>query len=213
MCIGYLSAFRACAEKFKLVVEVFVTCGELDFLFQVVYRAGGVDGFDGATFCADQVVAVLARKKKGEIGGTFVESDVLLASDRQDGDFFGAGVAIWHVRLQNMPASEVPSCGPGFEYIMDNCALFDALSMIFQGSGECAEVVWRLLGLSMPSWVIIGLGGLLIAVFAAWKMSRESSVDELAMGERFFYPLWRFLVRYITPVAVIIVFFNAIGIL
>jgi NSS family neurotransmitter:Na+ symporter len=60
--------------------------------------------------------------------------------------------------------------------------------------------------------IMLPLGGLLIAIFAAWKMSRASSVDELAMGDRFFYPLWRFLVRYITPVAVIIVFLNAIGI-
>jgi len=61
--------------------------------------------------------------------------------------------------------------------------------------------------------VMLPLGGLLIAIFAAWKMSRESSVDELAMGERFFYPVWRFLVRYITPVAVSIVFLNATGII
>lgn len=85
---------------------------------------------------------------------------------------FGVGVAVWHVRLQNMPASEVPSCGPGFEYIMDNFALFDALSMIFEGSGECAEVAWRLLGLSMPSWVIVGLGGLLVA--GVWNNLRKA---------------------------------------
>ncbi|MDH3526072.1 MAG: sodium-dependent transporter [Gammaproteobacteria bacterium] len=61
--------------------------------------------------------------------------------------------------------------------------------------------------------IMLPLGGLLIAVFAAWKMKRESSVDELAMGDGFFYWLWRFLVRYITPVAVAIVFLNAIGII
>jgi len=60
--------------------------------------------------------------------------------------------------------------------------------------------------------IMLPLGGLLIAIFAAWKMSRTSSADELRMGDRFFYPLWRFLVRYITPIAVIIVFLNAIGI-
>jgi disulfide bond formation protein DsbB len=76
---------------------------------------------------------------------------------------FGVGVASWHVRLQNLPADDIPSCGPGFEYIVDNFPLSDALGMIFKGSGECAEVVWRLLGLSMPTWVIIGLGGLGIA--------------------------------------------------
>ena len=85
---------------------------------------------------------------------------------------FGAGVAIWHVRLQNLPKDEVPSCGPGFEYIMDNFALFDALSLIFEGSGECADVVWRMLGLSMPTWVIIGLGGLGIA--GIWNNFRKA---------------------------------------
>jgi len=61
--------------------------------------------------------------------------------------------------------------------------------------------------------IMLPLGGLLIAVFAARVMTRESSMEELAMGDRFFYPLWRLLVRYVTPVAVIIVFLNAIGIL
>ncbi len=72
----------------------------------------------------------------------------------------GAGVAGWQVRLQNLPADEVPSCGPGLEYMVDNFPLKDALGMIFTGSGECAEVTWRLLGLSMPTWVVIGLVGL-----------------------------------------------------
>ena len=61
--------------------------------------------------------------------------------------------------------------------------------------------------------IMLPLGGLLIAIFAAWKMSRASSVDELGMGDRFFYRLWRFLVRYITPIAVIIVFLNAVSLI
>ena len=84
---------------------------------------------------------------------------------------FGAGVAGWHVRLQNLPPDEVPSCGPGLEYMVDNFPLKDALSMIFKGSGECAEVVWRLLGLSMPTWVIIGIAGL--AAAGIWNNLRR----------------------------------------
>jgi disulfide bond formation protein DsbB len=84
----------------------------------------------------------------------------------------GVGVASWHVYLQNLPADKVPGCGPGFEYIMENFAFFDALGLIFQGSGECADVVWSLLGLSMPTWVIIGLGGLGIA--GIWNNLRNT---------------------------------------
>ena len=69
----------------------------------------------------------------------------------------GAAVAGWHVRLQNLPAEDVPSCGPGLDYMLENFPLGDALQMVFKGSGECAEVVWRLFGLSMPSWVLIGV--------------------------------------------------------
>ncbi|UCC55712.1 MAG: sodium-dependent transporter [Gammaproteobacteria bacterium] len=61
--------------------------------------------------------------------------------------------------------------------------------------------------------IMLPLGGLLIAVFAVWQMSRNSSVDELSMGDGFFYKIWRFLVKYITPVAVFIVFLNAVGII
>jgi len=110
-----------------------------------------------ATIMLGVVFLIAAIHDPGKLGGRIYAVFVLLTAG------FGVGVASWHVHLQHLPAGEVPSCGPGFEYIMDNFPLFDALSLIFQGSGECADVVWRLLGLSMPTWVIIGLGGLGIA--------------------------------------------------
>ena len=67
----------------------------------------------------------------------------------------GVGVASWHVHLQSLPPSEVPTCGPGLDYILENNALGDALAIVFEGSGECAEIVWQFLGLSMPAWVIV----------------------------------------------------------
>lgn len=78
--------------------------------------------------------------------------------------FAGDGIAIagWHVHLQNLPPAEVPACGPGLGYMLDAFPLTEALRMVFEGSGECAEIVWSFLGLSMPSWVVVclvGLGG------------------------------------------------------
>ena len=67
----------------------------------------------------------------------------------------GAGVAGWHARLQRLPPDEVPSCGPGLEYMLDNFPLTETLQMVFRGSGECAEIVWQFLGISMPGWVLI----------------------------------------------------------
>ena len=83
----------------------------------------------------------------------------------------GLAVASWHVRLQNLPADEVPSCGPGLEYMVENFPLKDVLGMVLKGSGECAEVVWRFLGLSMPTWVVIGMLGL--GAVGVWNNLRK----------------------------------------
>ncbi|MGB5345977.1 MAG: disulfide bond formation protein B [Woeseia sp.] len=85
----------------------------------------------------------------------------------------GFGVAAWHVRLQNLPADEVPACGPGLDYIIDAFPLSDALRMIFTGSGECATIDWRFLGLTMPAWVAICFAVLLAAgLYANLKAPR-----------------------------------------
>jgi neurotransmitter:Na+ symporter, NSS family len=58
--------------------------------------------------------------------------------------------------------------------------------------------------------IMLPLGGLFIAIFAAWVMHESSTKEELATWPAL-YNIWRFLVRYITPVAVIIVFLKAVG--
>jgi NSS family neurotransmitter:Na+ symporter len=62
--------------------------------------------------------------------------------------------------------------------------------------------------------VLLPLGGVAIAVFAGWIMSRDSSEDELGMGPNsVLYRGWRLLIRFVAPAAVIFVFFNAIGLI
>jgi disulfide bond formation protein DsbB len=85
----------------------------------------------------------------------------------------GMGISGWHVRIQNLPPSEVPACGPGFDYLMDAFGWLGGLRMIFTGSGECAVVNWTFLGLSMPVWVFIwfvALGALVVR--ANWSRLR-----------------------------------------
>ena len=79
----------------------------------------------------------------------------------------GAAIATRHVWLQSLPADQVPACGPSLDYMLRVFPLNDTLNMIFQGSGQCADVDWRFLGLSMPAWALIallaiGLGGLVV---------------------------------------------------
>ena len=58
---------------------------------------------------------------------------------------------------------------------------------------------------------MLPLGGVLIAIFASWLMSKSSTVDELGLGDSIAYKIWRFIVRYVAPLGVIIIFFNAVG--
>jgi len=87
----------------------------------------------------------------------------------------GVAVAGWHVHLQNLPADEVPSCGPGLEYMLENFPLKDALSMVLKGSGECAEVSWRFLGLTMPTWVVVSM--VCLAAVAVWNNLRRTIIN------------------------------------
>lgn len=83
----------------------------------------------------------------------------------------GAGVAGWHFRLQNLPHDEVPACGPGLDYMLENFPLGDAMKMVFKGSGECAEVAWQVLGISMPGWVFIAIAG--VGIAGVWNNLRK----------------------------------------
>ncbi len=66
----------------------------------------------------------------------------------------GAGIAGRHVWLQHLPPDKVPDCGPGLDYMLEAFPLSKAVKMVFTGSGECAQVDWKFLGLSMPEWTL-----------------------------------------------------------
>ena len=83
----------------------------------------------------------------------------------------GMAVSGRHLWLQSLPPDQVPSCGPDLGYMLDAFPLAEALSMIFKGSGECAEVHWTFLGLSLPAWVLISL--LFLGVAGVWNNCRQ----------------------------------------
>ena len=72
----------------------------------------------------------------------------------------GAAIAGRHVWMTHLPADEVPQCGPGLNYMMETMGAGKLLRSVLTGSGECAVVDWRLLGLSMPEWSLVVFAGL-----------------------------------------------------
>ena len=80
--------------------------------------------------------------------------------------FFGVVIASRHVWLQNLPSDQVPGCGPGLDFMMSTFPVNEVFEMVFNGSGECANVDWSFLSLSMPAWVIVC--SLFMIAYAIW---------------------------------------------
>jgi NSS family neurotransmitter:Na+ symporter len=60
---------------------------------------------------------------------------------------------------------------------------------------------------------MLPLGGLLIAVFVGWFMSSDTIKNEMKMKNETLFSLWRFVLRFISPVAITLIFVNGLGLL
>jgi len=60
-----------------------------------------------------------------------------------------AGRQVW---LQHLPKEEVPECGLGLMYWLENKPFLETIKLLFQGDGNCAEVDWTFMGFSMAEW-------------------------------------------------------------
>lgn len=77
-----------------------------------------------------------------------------------------------HVWVQMQPAGTVAPCGADLEFMLDIFPLTDVILKVFRAGGECANVDWTLLGLSMPAWV---LGSAIVLTAAgAWINLRRN---------------------------------------
>ena len=85
---------------------------------------------------------------------------------------FGVAIAGRHVWLQNLPEDQVPECGPGLDFMLEALPFRKMIETVLKGSGECADVVWTLMGISMPGWSLVWL--VLLSVLALTLMLRRS---------------------------------------
>ena len=89
----------------------------------------------------------------------------------------GAAIAGRQIWLQHLPPELVPECGPGLDYMFNVFPFREALKMIFTGSGECAEVKWRFISLSIAEWSLIMFIGIFIATILSIYTSRYKNAN------------------------------------
>jgi disulfide bond formation protein DsbB len=81
------------------------------------------------------------------------------------------GVAVRHLYIQSLPPGTIAACGASLDFMLKVFPLTDVLVKVLTGSGECAKIEWRFLGLAMPAWVLIAAAALL--VYGLWANLRR----------------------------------------
>ncbi|KMN30145.1 MULTISPECIES: disulfide bond formation protein B [unclassified Chromobacterium] len=112
------------------------------------------------------VIALLAALLNPGRGGAKVWGGLTLLAA-----LAGISVSLRQLWLQQLPADQVPACGPGLEFLMESSPLMEVISKVLKGSGECATVDWTFLGMAMPFWVAVFFAG--VIAFAGWLMVRK----------------------------------------
>lgn len=79
------------------------------------------------------------------VGGSLVTLSAIA------GGFFSSR-QLW---LQSLPEDQVPACGPSIDYVLENFPLSKALEILLRGDGNCAEISWSFLGLTIPGWTLV----------------------------------------------------------
>ena len=123
--------------------------------------------FQRVVFFCMGAIALLAAIHNPERTGQQIYTWLIVASATT-----GALIAGRHIWLQSLPPDQVPECGPGLNYMLENFPLTEVFSTVLRGSGSCAEVIWSFLGLSMPMWTMtwyVGLG-----LITLWVMYRPA---------------------------------------
>lgn len=67
----------------------------------------------------------------------------------------GLGLSARHVWLQNLPDDQVPSCGPGLDFMLETLPWQGVIEKVLKGSGECHAINWTFAGLTIPGWTFI----------------------------------------------------------
>jgi disulfide bond formation protein DsbB len=103
--------------------------------------------------------------------GTWVYSALLVL-----GAGAGAVIAGRQTWLQHNPP-KVLDCGPDLAYMLDSLPLAQVLPKVFKGEGDCAKVVWKFLGLSIPEWALAWFVFFVVAAVLAIVLTARRSPD------------------------------------
>lgn len=88
----------------------------------------------------------------------------------------GLYFALRQLWLQSLPEGTAPACMPGLDILIRYFPWQTIVKALFLGSGDCAEVGWEFLGVSMPGWCsLYFLFMTLLCGFLFWHAQKSKS--------------------------------------
>ncbi|MEM1229588.1 MAG: disulfide bond formation protein B [Pseudomonadota bacterium] len=81
----------------------------------------------------------------------------------------GAYFSFKQLHLQSLPADQVPACGPDLQYMFEVFPLAEVIGAMTQGTGDCAKVSFRFLGLTLPGWSLVTYLVLALGAALQWR--------------------------------------------
>lgn len=75
--------------------------------------------------------------------------------------------------LQSLPAEQIPVCLPGLKMMVHYLPWSEVVRALLLGAGDCAEVSWTWLGLSMAAWSALYFLGMLFASLWSYRYLRK----------------------------------------
>ena len=126
-------------------------------------------------------------------------------------------------------SSSISPLEPGVAFISEegllsrkNAAILISLVAWFLGIGTALSFnIWSDFNLTpgrnfldsmdfIANQILLPLGGMFIAIFVGWFMDKNLIKEELGNVNPVLFGLWKFFVRFIAPLAVAVIFYNAI---
>lgn len=137
-----------------IYAAIFVGCAALIGFALYLQHAQGLEPcpmciLQRYAFILTGVIALAAAIHDPRRTGRWIYSLALLLTAGS-----GAGVAARHAWLERNPP-KIFDCGADLGYMIESFPLAEALPMIFRGTGDCSEVLWRFWGLSIAEWALV----------------------------------------------------------
>jgi protein dithiol:quinone oxidoreductase len=82
----------------------------------------------------------------------------------------GMGIAGRHTWMQLFPPP-MPVCGPPLDFLRETMSTTSVIRRVLTGTGECGNIDWTFLGLSMPAWSLVWF--VLLAAWFTWAAFRR----------------------------------------